>query len=155
MKIIILLTAISILFVGCDNSPSPIDYGRMSCDYCKMTVVDQQYAAQLVTTKGKSFVFDAAECMINYTRAEENQRHKFSQVLVTDYLVPTKLIDAKTAAFIRSEQLPSPMGAFITAVKNSIDAKELKETHGGMIYNWEELNKVFGELPAFNHDHQH
>jgi copper chaperone NosL len=155
MKTLLSFIALSAILIGCDNIPQPIEYGHMSCDYCKMTVVDQRYAAQLVTTKGKSFVFDAAECMINYTRAEENKRHEFSQMLVTDYLTPAKLIDAKTASFIRSEQLPSPMGAFITAVGNGSDAKELKDKNGGMIYNWDGLNNVFGELPAFNHDHQH
>lgn len=155
MKTLTTLIVISTLLIACSTSPQPIAYGHMSCDYCKMTVVDQRYAAQLVTTKGKSFVFDAAECMINYTRAEENKRHEFSQILVTDYLTPAKLIDAETASFIRSEQLPSPMGAFITAVENGDNAKELKEEHGGMIYNWDGLNNVFGELPAFNHNHQH
>jgi len=151
MKILILSMAISTILIGCNNTLQPIEYGHRSCDYCKMTVVDRQYAAQLVTTKGKSFVFDAVECMINYTRAEENQRHEYSQILVTDYLTPAKFTDAKTASFIRSENLPSPMGAFITAVKSSNNAKELKEKHGGMIYSWEELNNGFGDLPTLNH----
>ena len=155
MKTLMILVLISTLLVNCGSSPQPIEYGHMSCDYCKMTVVDQQYAAQLVTTKGKSFVFDATECMINYNRAEENQRHEYSQVLVTDYLSPTKLIDAETASYIRSEQLPSPMGAFITAVEKDTDIEELKEKYNGMVYSWDELNNVFSELPTFNHDHQH
>ena len=78
MKITKILVVIAAFISGCSNAPEPIAYGHMSCDFCKMTVVDQQYAAQLVTTKGKSFVFDAAECMINYSRVAENQRHVYS-----------------------------------------------------------------------------
>jgi copper chaperone NosL len=154
MKTLLALLVLSTLLVSCGTSPQPIEYGHMSCDFCKMTVVDQRYAAQLVTTKGKSFVFDAAECLINYTNTEENKRHEFSHILVTDYLTPAKLINAKTASFIRSEQLPSPMGAFITSVEKGDDAKALKDENGGMIYSWDALNNVFAELPTFNHDHQ-
>ncbi len=153
MKKYLVLLCISLLLFTCSTAEQPIDYGHVSCDFCQMTVVDQRYAAQLVTTKGKVFVFDAAECMINYMQAEENQRHEYSQTLVNDYLTPTKLINAKTAYYLRSEQLPSPMGAYITAVENMEAAESLKEKHEGVIYNWEELNEVFDSLPSVDHSH--
>ncbi len=153
MKNYLALLYASLSLLTCSTAEQPIDYGYVSCDFCQMTVVDQRYAAQLVTTKGKAFVFDAAECMINYTGAEENQRHQYSQMLVNDYLTPTKLINAKTAYYLRSEQLPSPMGAYITAVENIEAAESLKKNHGGEIYDWKELNKMFDNLPSINHSH--
>ena len=51
--------------IACTVSPKPIDYGHVACHYCSMTIVDKQHAAQLVTTKGKVFNFDAVECMMN------------------------------------------------------------------------------------------
>jgi copper chaperone NosL len=153
MKKYLFVLSICSLLLACSTSPQPIDYGHVGCEFCKMTIVDQRYAAQLVTTKGKTFVFDAAECMINYTRAEENQRHKYSQILVTNYLVPTNLIDANTATYLRSEQLPSPMGEYITAVESVETAKSLQEKHGGTIYDWNVLNSSFENLTTINHSH--
>jgi copper chaperone NosL len=39
-----------------------------------MTIVDKQHAAQFVNDKGKTYNFDAAECLINYLNGidEEN-----------------------------------------------------------------------------------
>lgn len=151
MKTYLFILLISSLLIACSTSPQPIEYGHVGCEFCKMTVVDQRYAAQLVTTKGKSFVFDAAECMINYTRAEENKRHKYNQILVTNYLSPTHLIDAKTAYYLRSEQLPSPMGEYITALENTEAAESLQKKYGGMIYDWAVLSNTFENLTSDNH----
>ena len=61
----LLLFASFCLTVGCSVGPKPIDYGHVGCHFCSMTIVDKQHAAQLVTTKGKVFNFDAVECMMN------------------------------------------------------------------------------------------
>ena len=153
MKNHLLLLALACFLFDCGTSPQPIDYGQVGCDFCKMTVVDQRYAAQLITSKGKMFVFDATECMINHMRMEENQRHEYSHVLVTDYTLPTTLINAQTAIYLRSPELPSPMGAYITAFSNPQKVEELKEKQEGTVYDWDALNKAFDNLPAIDHSH--
>lgn len=154
MKILLSLILSSCFLITCSTKPQPINYGHVSCDYCKMTVVDQKYAAQLITTKGKTFVFDATECLINYKNAEENKRHKYSQILVTNYVQPTVLIDAQLATYLRSSALPSPMGVHITAIGTLEEANQLKEKHVGLLYSWKELNEGFNNLPSLNHFHQ-
>jgi len=146
---LLIMATMSLLF-ACGTSPQEIDYGHVSCDFCKMTVVDQRYAAQLVTTKGKIFMFDAAECMINYMQAEENERHDYSHVLVSDYMTPTKLIDAHKATYLRSPQLPSPMGAYLTALSGIEQADELLKKHGGTMHDWKEVNQGLDKLPSVN-----
>ncbi|MCB0620489.1 MAG: hypothetical protein KDC41_17650, partial [Saprospiraceae bacterium] len=51
------------LFLACRPAPQPIEYGSDLCDYCKMTIVDRQHAAEAVTGKGRAYRFDAIECL--------------------------------------------------------------------------------------------
>ena len=102
-----------------------------------MNIVDQQHSAQMVTKKGKAFKFDATECMINYLK--ETDSKEVGLLLVADYNNPRDLIDANSATFIISENIPSPMGEFLTAVPTKEEALTLKKAKEGDIYSWDEL----------------
>jgi len=138
------LVCLLLPFISCQPEMKPIDYGTAECDYCRMTIVDEQYAAELVTNTSKAFVFDATECMFNYMK--DNETMEFSLILVTDYFQPRKLIDAKSAYYIRSKELPSPMGMYITSVSTKDGAEKLKAGHGGELYNFQTLKKEFPSM---------
>src|SRR4051794_36666745 len=53
-------------FASCTSGPQPINYGKDACDFCKMNIVDPQFAAQCLNTKGKSFHFDDVHCMVSF-----------------------------------------------------------------------------------------
>ncbi len=127
-----------ILVCSCAPKPSPIEYGSDVCHYCKMTIVDRQHAAELVTKKGKVYKFDAIECMIPY-RVESNQEYNF--VLVNDFNNPGKLTDAESSHYLVCNNIPSPMGAYLSAFSNPDHANKMKMNKGGEIYNWEEIQK--------------
>lgn len=55
-----------LIFTSCNVSPKAIEYGSDGCHFCKMTIVDKVHAAEFVTKKGKTYKFDATECMVNY-----------------------------------------------------------------------------------------
>ena len=102
-----------------------------------MTIVDRQHAAELVTHKGKVYKFDAAECMIN--SLSEMDPESIALFLVTDYSVPEQLIDAKTATFIISPEIPSPMRANLSALQSKEKAISLQNSKQGSLYTWEEI----------------
>ena len=52
-KLIQLLIPILLITVSCKVEPDEIEYGKDGCHFCKMTIVDNQHAAELVTAKGK------------------------------------------------------------------------------------------------------
>jgi len=126
-----------LLFISCTIQPQKIEYGKDACHFCRMNIVDQQHAAQMVTKKGKAFKFDATECMINYLK--ETDTEQVGLLLVADYNNPSDLIDANLATFIISENIPSPMGEFLSAVPTKEEALSLKKTKEGDIYTWDEL----------------
>lgn len=136
MKNLITTIFLLLLTISCTVKPQEINYGSDACQYCSMTIVDRQHAAELVTEKGKVYKFDAAECMIIYQSEDQTP---MAHSLVTDYTKPEVLINAKTATFIISPNIPSPMRANLSAVATIEQAVELVELKGGDIYSWDEL----------------
>ena len=110
------------------------------CIYCKMSIVDPQHSAELVTLKGKAFTFDAIECMVDYVNQYAETNYAF--LMVADYQNPGQLIDAQNASFLISDAIPSPMGAFLSAFSSEQNATVLQKEKGGEIYHWESLLKL-------------
>jgi len=104
-----------------------------------MTIVDAQYGAEAVTTKGRVYVFDAIECMVHFTH--EKSDIQYAHLLVNHYTEPGVLNDATVSGYLISEALPSPMGAFLNALPNMEKAEALRSEKGGEVYSWEELKK--------------
>ena len=137
-----LILLIFIGFSSCSTAPEPIHYGKDQCNFCKMNIVDKQHAAQYVTKKGKQFKFDAIECMVNEIIKEDNET-KLATLLVADYGQPGSMTDAKSATYLISKGIKSPMGAFLTAFADREKAESTKSELGGTIYNWEALKDKF------------
>ena len=134
------------LAAGCTVKESPISYGNDGCDYCKMTIMDHRYGSELVTDKGKVYTFDAAECLIEYLYHNDGLEENSRALMVTTFTNPEQLIEAATATFLISRQLPSPMGAYLTAFASFEKAKEFQESKGGELYTWEELTTDFHSI---------
>lgn len=132
----------SLLLFSCSTEPEPIKYGSDLCALCKMVVSDERYGAELVTSKGKKYKYDSAECLVHYLNAEALDDQEISGIYVTDYKRPQTLIDAKTAFFLISESLPSPMGENLTSFSSRVDAKELQAEHPGSIFDWKQLRST-------------
>ena len=138
-----LVTPVFLLLItsGCRVEPEPIDYGSDGCHFCRMTIVDQQHGAELVTTKGKVFKFDAVECMLYHLNQVDSQAVAF--LMVNTYSRPGELVEATQATYLVSEGIPSPMGEFLTAFENESAALEAQKEHGGELYSWERIKNQF------------
>jgi len=127
-----------LLFItSCQVGPQDIEYGFDSCHFCKMTIVDKQHAAEFVTKKGKIYKFDAIECMVNFMKEFDSK--EISLFLCNDFSKGEDLIDATQSTFLISENIPSPMGAFLSAFQEKEVAMKFQQDKGGEIYNWTEL----------------
>lgn len=141
LKTLLTLLTLTLLFIGCGSGPQPIDYGQDGCHFCKMTIVDKVHAAEVVTLKGKIYKFDASECMVNFM--EDFDTSQIKLYLSNNYTQPEELIDATQATFLISENIPSPMGAFLSAFKNKADAEKTQSEKGGELYTWDALLAKF------------
>ncbi len=140
MKKTAYLLLLSIFFISCSKNIEPIAYGEESCDFCMMTIVDQSHAAQLVTQKGKNYKFDATECMINYLEQHNNEKEML-HILSADYTNPGNMIEVTEATFLISENIPSPMGEFLSAVKEKDQAEELQKEYEGELFDWSSVKQ--------------
>jgi len=108
-----------------------------------MTIVDKQHAAEYVTQKGKVIKFDATECMMNYLK--EIDRKTVAMYLVNDYDAPGELINATEATYLISDNIPSPMGEYLTAFKSREVAERVHAANQGLLLTWAELQERFKE----------
>ena len=130
-----------LLCTACTVKIQPIDYGTDACDFCKMGIVDPKHAAQLVTTKGKNYKFDAIECLLHYIQQSNQPTAVYQHLLVADLLNPGVLIPAEEAHFIISKNIPSPMGAFLSATKTETDALKLLDEYTGDHYTFTSIRQ--------------
>lgn len=130
-----------ILLTGCNSAPKPIAYGSDGCYFCSMTIVDKQHAAQFMTKKGRSYAFDASECMLNHLKKIDKET--IALFLVNDYTAPGEMIDATNATYLISKNIPSPMGEFLTAFGTKEAAQSAQAENQGELFTWEELKTRF------------
>lgn len=141
------MIALTLAMSSCNPKPKAIDYGSDICHFCKMTIVDSQHAAELVSQKGKVFKFDAIECLLHFKK--ENTETSFALELVNTYDEPKELLPAAESFYLISKAIPSPMGAYLTAFKNEKSAKEIQKSKDGKLFLWQGLKQHF-ETDGFN-----
>jgi len=143
MKNSVFVFFIGIFLSACSVEPQEIQYGEDACDFCKMNIVDRQHATELVSSKGKAYKFDAIECMMNYLNRNVIESENMAFILVMDYNQPGVLIDAKEAFYIYSENISSPMGAFLSAVDSEEVANQIVEEKSGEVFGWKLLKERY------------
>lgn len=135
---------LGLLMIGsCSPEKKPINYGSDNCHYCNMTIVDQRYGSEVVSTKSKVYRFDAVECMINFLDDGELKEANVAMKLVNTYDQPEKLVNATESYYLRSKELPSPMGLYITPFTNQASADSVKKKKSGKVYDWQSLQAEF------------
>ncbi len=132
-----------------------INTGKDQCSHCNMFIRDTQFAA-LAIDADKTHKFDAIECMVNFLKGKDES--VFNKLLVADYSSGGKLIDATGATYLKSKEIASPMGAYLSAYSSLEVAEKIKNEKGGELMNWNELkarfkDSNFGLLSHPTHHH--
>ncbi|NNF01270.1 MAG: hypothetical protein HKN22_01155 [Bacteroidia bacterium] len=137
----ILTLMIPLAISSCEIKPSDIEYNTDSCSECKMIISDPQFAAQIVTKKGRNYKFDAIECMLRDVNRRGIADLKY--ILVTTFDVPGKLMNARNASYLISKNIPSPMGGYLSAFSNIDEANKTQVQRTGTIHHWPEILNQF------------
>ena len=134
---------IAVLLACCNPQGKPITYGEDKCEFCRMSIVDQRFGGEVVTNKGKIFKFDAVECIINYLDQGHVDETKVKLILTNTYDSPGELVDALACFYLKSENMPSPMGMYLNPFGSSSEALKYQKENKGIVMNWDELRTVF------------
>jgi copper chaperone NosL len=129
------------LFASCDVKPRALRSGTDNCHYCQMTITDLRFGAELITGKGKIFVFDDAKCAIGFITDKKVQPADLKDVYLSDYSGNNKLISIKTAHLYRSDDLRSPMGGNIAAFESMDSLQQYMKGKPGDRVIWDDLLK--------------
>lgn len=141
--LIIVILFFSIFAISCSHDPEPINFNSDQCVHCKMTIEDTRFGAEIVTKKGKVYKFDALECLMKYVSKGKILEEEIEKIFVIDFSQPSKFIEATSAIFLISPNLPSPMGAYLSAYSGKASAEAQKNSNGGDLFNWNDLrNKI-------------
>ncbi|MCZ2443979.1 MAG: nitrous oxide reductase accessory protein NosL [Flavobacteriales bacterium] len=129
---------LSFLFVSCGKKgPEPIILNKDNCEFCKMTISDGRFGAEIITSKGRVYKFDDISCMLKYQN--EQKETSFSSWYAHDYMASNQLIDATTAYYVNAESLRSPMRGDIAAFANKSDAEKIAVENQTQIFDWNRL----------------
>ena len=139
----ILCVMLALVFWACSIEPEPLIYGKDQCHSCKMTLMDQKFGAELVTTKGKVYKFDDINCLFNFYNAGSVNKDDFRFKLVVDFSQPEKLIDAEKAVYLKSGEIKSPMASQVAAFETA--QTNLAAEWNATEYEWGELQNQFSQ----------
>jgi copper chaperone NosL len=102
------------LVAGCAApGPRPIAYGQEQCGFCRMTVDDRRYAAEVITTTGKVHTFDSIECLAAYVGGADAGAVRGAWV--HDVTRPGALVSVDSVRFWQLGGSVSPMGKGLVA----------------------------------------
>ncbi len=138
MKKLMVILITSLLF-ACDSGPEQLKYGTDACHFCKMTLMDDKFGAELVTTKDKVYKFDDMNCFLNFYNSGAVKEEDMQFLFVVDYDSPGQLINAKNAFYLKSEGIRSPMNGQIASFVTQSKMNEYKEKVNGTYLTWGEL----------------
>jgi len=129
------------MLLSCNTAVDPIKYGKDNCQYCKMTISDKHYGAEVITQKGKVYKFDEIRCLISYINENESNVKSVSEYYLTDFTGKNELVKKENLSFLKSDKLKSPMGGNIASFSNKDSLNVYRNKLGGEIVTWETLLK--------------
>ncbi len=151
----ILMIAVAMLS-ACEPKPEAIDWGKEECAHCKMNIADKRFAAQLLTTKGKAYKFDAIECLAGYLNDKKIAKADIHSLWVMDYDNPgTLFLPAQKSFFLQSPQFQSPMSLNLAAFANSKAVQAALQKFGGNELYWDGVRLLVAKEWASETPHQH
>ena len=130
-----------ISLASCNSGPEPIKTGTDNCYFCKMTVSDARFGAEIVTKKGRLYKFDDMHCLLSFLKTKEGKGKDNKDIYLTDFCDSHRLLNAKTTLLLQSESLRSPMGGNIAAFDNADSLKNRQQYYGGNRVSWNDLYK--------------
>lgn len=132
------LAVAGLALAGCSRPPRPVPIvlNEESCSQCRMAVSQREFAAEAVDPGGAVHYFDDIGCLAAWVRAQKPP--DTIGLFVVDYGNGAWL-DARSAFYVRSTLVQTPMSYGLVAFGKRSDAAAAAERLQGQIVTWEEL----------------
>jgi len=106
-----------------------------------MTVTDIRYGAVLISSKGKSYIFDDEQCLISYLHSDKITQANISAIYVIDFSGTHILLNAEKAFIIQSKELHGPMNGSFAAFSNKDSATNYIKMNTGSLVTVKEMTQ--------------
>lgn len=140
------ITAIVLFLVpclmACSVEPQKIKIGKDACSFCKMSIADNRFGAEILTKKGKVYLFDDTHCLLEFIKANTVSNNDIKETYFVGFEDPHDLIDAPKAFLLKSNELHSPMGGNIAAFSDQNKRRDAADKFKGEEITWEALQKT-------------
>ncbi len=124
--------------MSCNTTqPTPIKLNSDNCDFCKMTISNGKFGAEVITQKGRYYKFDDITCMVRYVK--ENAQVNYSAFFVNDFTQDNTLIPAETAFYVKGGSIQSPMRGNIAAFTSQNTAEEQRQNLDAQPTSWKQI----------------
>ena len=138
---LLILSLLTLSLGGCSTQPQPLRIGLDNCDFCKMTISDNRFGAEIVTRKSKIFKFDDEHCIVAFLNSKKVAQQDIAGIYFTDFNTPNQLINVEKAFFLQSPALKSPMNGNVAAFSNEESLQKIFQQLNGNKISWEEMQQ--------------
>ncbi|MES2872825.1 MAG: nitrous oxide reductase accessory protein NosL [Bacteroidota bacterium] len=135
------LSSFIIVLASCSTEPQSIAVGKDNCDFCKMTISDARFGAEIITRKSKIYKFDDPHCLKAFLNENKVENDNIAGVYFVGFNKPHSLIDANKAFFLQSPAFKSPMNGNIAAFTSKDTLEKTVLSFYGNTITWEEMQK--------------
>lgn len=139
----LLFVSIGFISQACRPQPRPIAFGKDACSHCRMIISDPKFGYQLVTTKGKVYVFDDLNCFWNFRIEQGFKDKQIAHSVVYLYDQPQNYVAVTEAYFVKADAIRSPMASGFAAFSSKAAADSLQIAWQAMPFSWEEISANF------------
>jgi copper chaperone NosL len=92
---------------SCNSQPQPIKLGQDACSFCKMSIADKHFGAEIITKKGKVYKFDDVHCVLGFMKANTINNNDIKETYLVNFEEPHNFIVALKAFILKSCALHS------------------------------------------------
>ncbi len=124
---------------SCSTGPQPIKLGADACVFCKMTISDINFGAEIMTKKGKAYKFDDTHCLIAFMKQGSVAEKDIEGTYLVNFSEPHNFVEVSEALLYKSEDLHSPMGGNVASFDSKEKLDDVAMKIKGEIITWEAL----------------
>ena len=128
--------------------PREIVLHEDNCEFCRMTITDARFGAQVITNTGRQLVFDSPECLAGFLAKTDAAVIASTWVLDAEHL--GTWIPAESAGYLVDASLRGPMGR-ITAFASPQAAVAAQSQLGGVAIDWAAIRSDSASVLSAGH----
>ena len=131
----------TVMLASCQKramAPVAIEANDM-CSFCRMSISEQRYAAELINSDGEAFKFDDIGCLANFIK-QKRDNASIGATFVMDF-ERREWLTAESAWLVRSSEFKTPMNGGVVAFKDQSSADAALAKYHGTLVSFAEVTK--------------